>query len=67
MQYLLAQTNRGDLLSQQVAIGNILPEIVDEDREDECADVTIPQVADIAFQVILCKQFDHPPKKFINR
>ncbi|CAM4558765.1 unnamed protein product [Leuciscus chuanchicus] len=51
VEYLLAQSNRGDLLSQQIGIGDILPEILDEDIEDECPDVTVPQAHDLTFQI----------------
>ena len=58
MEYLLAQSNRGDLLSQQIGgIGDFLPEILNEDLEDECPDVTVPQAHDLTLQVILCQQY----------
>lgn len=50
VEYLLAQSNREDLLSAQDEIGAILPEMLDEVQEDECPDVTIPQATDITFQ-----------------
>ncbi|KAK0139240.1 hypothetical protein N1851_024171 [Merluccius polli] len=57
VEYLLTQSNRGDLLSQQIGgIGDFLPEILDEDLEDECPDVTVPQAHDLTLQVILCQQ-----------
>lgn len=48
MEYLLAQSNKGDLLSQQT---DILPEIRGEELEDECPDLTLPQAHDIPLQV----------------
>lgn len=58
VEYLLAQSNRGDLLSAQKEIGAIPPEMLDETQEDECPDVTVPQVTDIYFQsssqVMMC-------------
>ncbi|XP_055062318.2 uncharacterized protein [Misgurnus anguillicaudatus] len=53
VEYLLAQSNRGDLLSQQTGNADIL----DEDLEDECPDVTVPQAHDLTLQVILCQQY----------
>ncbi|XP_073724498.1 uncharacterized protein [Misgurnus anguillicaudatus] len=50
VEYLLAQSNRGDLLSQQTGNADILPEILDEDLEDECPDVTVPQAHDLTLQ-----------------
>ncbi|XP_039655399.1 uncharacterized protein LOC120558453 [Perca fluviatilis] len=50
VEYLLAQSNRGDLLSAQKEIGAIPPEMLDEAQEDECPDVTVPQATDISFQ-----------------
>ncbi|XP_076577715.1 uncharacterized protein LOC143314537 [Chaetodon auriga] len=47
VEYLLAQSNRGDLLSAQSEIGAVLPEMLSEVQEDECPDVTIPQATDI--------------------
>ena len=63
MEYLLAQSNRGDLLRQQVgdiddeANDGILPDIFNEDLEDECPDLTVPQAHDLTLQVILCQQY----------
>lgn len=50
MEYLLGQSNRGDLLTtlQQSEIGVTLPEMQDEVQEDEC-DVTITNATDIIF------------------
>lgn len=50
VEYLLAQSNRGDLLSEQNEIDAVLPEMLDEVQEDQCPDVTIPQATDITFQ-----------------
>lgn len=54
VEYLLAQSNRGDLLSTQKETGAILPEMLDEVQEEleeeECPDVTIPQATDIIAQ-----------------
>ncbi|KAF1387477.1 hypothetical protein PFLUV_G00079350 [Perca fluviatilis] len=36
VEYLLTQSNRGDLLSAQKGIGAIPPEMLDEAQEDEC-------------------------------
>lgn len=52
MEYLLAQSNRGDL-SQQTDLGDVRPELSDEDQEDDCPDVTLPQAHDISMEVIL--------------
>ncbi|CAL8343348.1 unnamed protein product [Merluccius merluccius] len=47
------ESNRGDLLSQQIGgNGDILPEILDEDLEDECPDVTVPQAHDLTLQLV---------------
>lgn len=50
VEYLLAQSNRGDLLSVPDEIGAILPEMLEEVQENECPDVTIPQATDILFE-----------------
>ncbi len=54
VKYLLAQSNRGDLLSAPREIGAILPEVLDEVQEelDEegVPDVAIPQATDITAQ-----------------
>ena len=50
VEYLLAQSNRGDLLRPQTEIGTDLPEVLDEGPVDECPDVRIPQATDISFQ-----------------
>ncbi|TDG96380.1 hypothetical protein EPR50_G00240070 [Perca flavescens] len=50
VEYLLAQSNGGDLLSAQKEIGAIPLEMLDEAQEDECPDVTVPQATDISFQ-----------------
>ncbi|XP_059923854.1 uncharacterized protein LOC132469801 [Gadus macrocephalus] len=58
VEYLLAQSNRGDLLRQQVGDiddednDGILPDIFDEDLEDECPDLTVPQAHDLTLQEI---------------
>lgn len=57
VEYLLVQSNRGDLLSEQMAIGDILPEILDEDLDDECPDLTVPQAHDLTLQVILGQEY----------
>ncbi|CAL8320109.1 unnamed protein product [Gadus morhua 'NCC'] len=49
VEYLLAQSNRGDLLSAPDAIGANLPEGPEEVQEDEFPDETIPQATDILF------------------
>lgn len=53
MEYLLAQSNRGNLLSQQTDTSDIPLEVSVEDEEDEYPDVTIPQAYEVASQVIL--------------
>lgn len=50
VEYLLAQSNRGDLLSAPDEICAILPGMLEEVQEDECPDVTIPQATDILFE-----------------
>nr|XP_023675259.1 uncharacterized protein LOC111847890 [Paramormyrops kingsleyae] len=49
VEYLLAQSDRGDLLAPQQhrELGIILPELQIEVQEEECLDVTISDVADI--------------------
>ncbi|XP_041824833.1 uncharacterized protein LOC121629265 [Melanotaenia boesemani] len=48
VEYLLAQSNRGDLLSGQNEI--IMPEMLEEVQQDEDPDATIPRATDITFQ-----------------
>lgn len=50
MEYLLAQSDRGDLLSplEHGEVGITLPEMQVEVQEDECLDVTICDAADIS-------------------
>lgn len=50
VEYLLAQSNRGDLLAppQHAEIGITLPEVQAEVQEDECLDVTVCDVTDIS-------------------
>lgn len=50
VEYLLAQSNRGDLLSAQTKIGAILSEMLVEIQEDECPDVTVAQATNITLQ-----------------
>lgn len=47
VEYLLAQSDRGDLLSPMVQGEITLPEMQVEVQEDECLDVTISDAADI--------------------
>ena len=63
MEYLLAQSNRGDLLSQQTDPGDIQSEVLDE-GQDECPDETLPHA--VSLEVILNVKFDHPFKKNTN-
>lgn len=48
MEYLLAQSGRGDLLSPLEPGEITLPEMQVEVKEDECLDVTICDAADIS-------------------
>lgn len=65
VEYLLAQSNRGDLLSQQTDPGDIQSEVLDE-GQDECPDETLPHANDVSLEVILNVKFDHPFKKNTN-
>lgn len=49
VEYLLAQSNRGDLLDpqQHAELGIILPNLQVEVQEEECGDVTVSDTADI--------------------
>lgn len=49
VEYLLAQSDRGDLLGpqQHSELGIILPDLQVEVQEEECLDVTISDAADI--------------------
>ncbi|XP_053699560.1 uncharacterized protein LOC128746500 [Synchiropus splendidus] len=49
VQYLLAQSNRGDLLSQQ-DISAMRPGTLDAVRDEDSTDITVPDVTDITFQ-----------------
>ena len=60
MEYLLAQSNKGDLLSQT----DILPEILDEELEDDCPDLTLPQAHDLTLEVMLYQQIYQPSYKY---
>ena len=62
MEYLLAQSNRGDLLSQQT---DILPQVLEEELEDDCPDVTLPHAHDLTLQVI-CQQHNQHNHKNIK-
>ena len=41
----------------------ILPDVFDEDLEDECPDLTVPQAHDLTLQVILCQQYIRQKKQ----
>ncbi|CAB1435054.1 unnamed protein product [Pleuronectes platessa] len=49
VEYLLEQSDKGDLLGSQqhCELGNILPDLLDEVQEDEFLDVTVSDAADI--------------------
>lgn len=52
VEYLLAQSDRGDLLGpqQHSELGIILPDLRVEVQEEECLDVTISDAADILIE-----------------
>ena len=52
MEYLLEQSDRGDLLGTErhCELGNSLPDLLDEVQEEECLDVTVSDVVDILTQ-----------------